>query len=58
MSNIGKLLANQEDDKFIVVSGPADIPVPDDGGGILVHPAGQKLYVHLGDNAPELKLMR
>jgi hypothetical protein len=56
--HIGKLLPNQDEEKFVVVNGPADIPVPDDGGGILVHPAGQQLHVHLGDNAPELRLMR
>lgn len=56
--HIGKLLPNMENDQFIVVSGPAYIPVPADGGGILVHPAGGKLHVHLGNDAPELHLMR
>lgn len=56
--HIGKLLPNGENDQYIVVSGPANIPVPADGGGILVHPAGGKLHVHLGDDAPELRLMR
>ncbi len=56
--HIGKLLPNQEDAKFTIVSGPADIPVPADGGGILVHPVGGKLHIHLGDDAPELRLMR
>ena len=55
--HIGKLLPDLEEDKFSVVSGPADIPAPPDGGGILVHPAGGKLHVHLED-APELQLMR
>ena len=56
--HIGKLLLNQEEGKFIVVAGPADIPVPPDGGGMLVHPAAGKLHIHFGDDAPELRLMR
>ncbi len=56
--HIGKLLPNSEADRFLVVDGPAYIPVPADGGGILVHPVGAKLHVHLGDQAPELRLMR
>ena len=56
--HIGKLLPDREDDDFAVVAGPADIPVPANGGGILVHPVGGKLHVHLGDDAPELRLMR
>lgn len=56
--HIGKLLPLEKDDHFVVVDGPADIPVPPDGTGLLVHPAGQKLHVHLGVEAPELQLMR
>jgi len=56
--HIGKLLPGTENDRFTVVSGPADIPVPPDGTGILIHPVDGKLHVHLGDAAPELRLMR
>jgi len=56
--HIGKLLPEGEDSNYKVVDGPADIPVPEDGGGILIHPAGGKLHAHLGSDAPELRLMR
>jgi diadenosine tetraphosphate (Ap4A) HIT family hydrolase len=55
--HIGKLMGNYEDEKFSVVSGPEEIPVPPDGNGMLVHPAGNKLHVHFED-APEVWLMR
>jgi diadenosine tetraphosphate (Ap4A) HIT family hydrolase len=56
--HIGKLLEDEETPDFILVDSPADIPVPRDGGGIWIHPAGGKLHVHLGDEAPETLLMR
>jgi diadenosine tetraphosphate (Ap4A) HIT family hydrolase len=56
--HIGKLLEDSETQDFVVVDGPADIPVPHDGGGIWIHPAGGKLHVHLGEDAPETLLMR
>jgi len=56
--HIGKLLPNEETASFQVVSGPAEIPAPGNGGGIWVHPVGGKLHVHLDDDAPELRLMR
>lgn len=56
--HIGKLLANEESATFLVVSGPAEIPTPANGGGIWIHPVGGKLHVHLDDDAPELRLMR
>ncbi len=55
--HIGKLLGVQEEANFTVVNGPNDLPVPPDGGGLLVYPAGSKLHVHFED-APELHLMR
>jgi diadenosine tetraphosphate (Ap4A) HIT family hydrolase len=55
--HIGKLLGSDEQEKFTVVSGPEEIPVPPDGSGMLVHPAGSKLHVHFED-APEASLMR
>ncbi len=56
--HIGKLLADAETKDFVVVDGPADIPVPREGEGIWIHPAGGKLHVHLGEEAPETLLMR
>jgi diadenosine tetraphosphate (Ap4A) HIT family hydrolase len=56
--HIGKLLDDAETTGFMVVDGPADIPVPRDGGGIWIHPVAGKLHVHLGEDAPETLLMR
>ncbi len=56
--HIGKLLENVETPNFVVVDGPADIPVPKDGAGLWVHAVGGKLHVHAGEQAAELVLMR
>jgi diadenosine tetraphosphate (Ap4A) HIT family hydrolase len=56
--HIGKLLEGVETQDFIVVDGPADIPIPHDAGGIWIHPVGGKLHVHLDEEAPETLLMR
>jgi len=56
--HIGKLLEGVETQDFIVVDGPADIPIPHDAGGIWIHPVGGKLHVHLNEEAPETLLMR
>ena len=56
--HIGKLLADTETKDFVVADGPANIPVPREGEGIWIHPAGGKLHVHLGEEAPETLLMR
>ena len=56
--HIGKLFEGVENADFVLVDGPADIPVPQDGGGIWVHPVGGKLHVHLGKDDPETLLMR
>ena len=56
--HIGKLLDDVETPDFIVADTPGDIPVPPGAGGIWIHPAGGKLHVHLGDEAPETLLMR
>jgi diadenosine tetraphosphate (Ap4A) HIT family hydrolase len=56
--HIGKLRPGVESDIFTDVDGPADIPLPRDGDGLLVHPAGRKLHVHTGNDAPELMLER
>ena len=56
--HIGKLLDNVETDSFAVVKGPAEIPVPPDGAGLWVHPAGDSLHVHSGEQITETVLMR
>jgi len=56
--HIGKLLDTAENFPVTIVSGPADIPLPHDGDGLLIHPAGGKLHVHTGNDAPELQLQR
>lgn len=56
--HIGKLLEDAETPDFLLVDGPAGIPVPKDAGGIWVHAVGGKLHVHLGEEAPETLLMR
>jgi diadenosine tetraphosphate (Ap4A) HIT family hydrolase len=56
--HIGKLLDNAETPNFVVVDGPADIPIPTDGTGFWVHPVGGKLHVHSGEQATEFVLMR
>jgi hypothetical protein len=54
--HIGKLLDGAENDRFVAVDGPAAIPLPRPGDGLWVHPAGARLHVHYGDDAPELML--
>jgi hypothetical protein len=56
--HIGKLLEGIETTRFVVVDGPAQIPVPEDGTGLWVHPAGAKLHVHLGEQITETVLLR
>jgi CDP-diacylglycerol pyrophosphatase len=56
--HIGKLREGVENDTFTTVDGPAAIPLPRAGDGLLVHPAGGKLHVHIGDPASELLLER
>lgn len=56
--HIGKVREGVENENFTVVNGPADIPLPREGDGLFVHPAGGKLHVHTGNDAPELLLER
>ena len=56
--HLGKMREGVENDSYTVVDGPANIPLPRDGDGLLVHPANGKLHVHTGDPAPELLLER
>jgi hypothetical protein len=57
--HIGKLLEGQETDHFLVVDGPAGIPLPaPEGTGLWIHPVAGKLHVHLGEQVNETVLMR
>ena len=57
--HIGRLLEGIETDRFVTVKGPAQIPVPNDGTGLWVHPIeGGKLHVHLGEQICETVLLR
>jgi hypothetical protein len=57
--HIGKLLQGVETENFVVVSGPAQIPVPKAGTGLWVHPtADGKLHVHLNEQICETVLLR
>ncbi|HVT95480.1 MAG TPA: hypothetical protein VHD76_21700 [Bryobacteraceae bacterium] len=55
--HIGKLLPGIETDHFLVVDGPADIPIPQNEG-FWVHPDGAKLHVHRGEQITETVLLR
>jgi hypothetical protein len=56
--HIGKFVTGAESANFIVVNGPEEIPAPPDGSGVWVHPAGNKLHVHLNEQITETVLMR
>ena len=56
--HIGKLLDGVETPNVVVVNGPAEIPVPDDGTGLWIHPVGNKLHVHTGEQITETVLLR
>jgi len=56
--HIGKLLDNAETEHFTVVDGPADLPLPADGGGLWIHPVDGKLHVHTEEDNGELRLQR
>jgi diadenosine tetraphosphate (Ap4A) HIT family hydrolase len=57
--HIGKLLPGVETDNFVVVSSPAEIPLPkgrDDG--IWIHGVDGKIHVHTGEPITETVLLR
>lgn len=56
--HIGKLIEDLETARAIVVDTPAQIPAPEDGSGMWVHPAGDKLHVHFGEQITETVLLR
>jgi diadenosine tetraphosphate (Ap4A) HIT family hydrolase len=56
--HIGKLLPDAENDRFVVVYSPAEIPVPKDGDGVWIHAVDGRLHVHTEEPNGELKLER
>jgi hypothetical protein len=56
--HVGKLLEGTETSEPVIVNGPADIPIPNDGTGFWVHPVAGKLHVHSGEQVTEFVLMR
>jgi hypothetical protein len=54
--HIGKLLPGAENGEFVMVKDASEFPVPPGGKGIWVHPVPGGFHVHLGDDAPELRL--
>ncbi len=53
-----KIVKESEYPQSVVVNGPAEIPVPKDGDGLWVHPAGDKLHVHYDEQITETVLLR
>lgn len=56
--HIGKLLNGVDSGTAIYVSRVEDIPVPKDGTGLWIHPAGKRLKVHLNEQICETVLLR
>ena len=56
--HVGKLLKGVDSGKAIYVGRLEDIPVPQDGSGLWIHPAGNGLKVHLNEQICETVLQR
>ena len=56
--HIGKLIPDYENDQFVVIDKPSEIPLPTSGNGVWVHPAGTRYHAHTDEPAGELKLER
>jgi hypothetical protein len=56
--HIGKLLDGVETPNLVIVNGAAQIPVPEDGDGLWVHPDAGKLHVHFAEQITETVLLR
>ncbi|MBK5295179.1 MAG: hypothetical protein JJE04_26330 [Acidobacteriia bacterium] len=56
--HIGKLLSGLAPGNYIDVAGPEQIRIPGDDAGIWVHPVGNKLRVHHGEQITETTLLR
>jgi hypothetical protein len=55
--HIGRLIEGVEAGEFLVVDGPAQIPVPGKDG-YWIHPVNGKLHVHTGEQICETVLLR
>lgn len=55
--HIGKLLRGVEEGKFLVISKPSQIPVPENTG-LWIHPEGTKMHVHINEQICETVLLR
>ena len=56
--HVGKLLKGVDSGEAIYVRRLEDIPVPQDGTGLWIHPAGTRLKVHLNEQICETVLLR
>jgi len=57
--HVGRLLKGVETDRaLVIVRGPEQIPVPKEGTGLWIHPHGNRLHVHLGEQLCETVLFR
>lgn len=56
--HIGKLLKGVDSGEAIFVRRIEDIPVPQDGTGLWIHPAGNRLKVHIKEQICETVLLR
>jgi diadenosine tetraphosphate (Ap4A) HIT family hydrolase len=56
--HIGKLLRGVDSGKAIFVDRPEDIPAPQDGTGLWIHPVGNRLKVHIEEQICETVLLR
>ena len=59
--HIGRLIEGVEAGEFLLVDGPAQIPVPgglDERDGYWIHPVNGKLHVHTGEQICETVLLR
>ena len=56
--HIGTLLDDVETANVVIVDGPANIPLPNGGTGLWVHPVDGKLHVHTGEQINEFVLQR
>jgi diadenosine tetraphosphate (Ap4A) HIT family hydrolase len=56
--HLGKWMPAVENSQFVSVQRIEEVPVPPKGEGFWVHPAGNALHVHTGDQITETVLVR
>lgn len=56
--HLGKLIPGVETDQATIVTKIEDIPVPNKGEGLWLHPAGNLFHVHTGEQITETVLER